>query len=204
MSERITRAGLLARLEGLAQDRRWIVAIAGAPASGKSTVAERLAGQLPGAAVLPMDGFHYDDAVLDGWGLRSRKGSPPTFDVDGLAHMLARLAGDDGRPVAVPVFDRRLEISRAGARIIGPEVRLIICEGNYLLLDDPAWQPLAAYFDLTVMVETPLEVLETRLLRRWKGQPEGPAKVAENDLPNARLVVERSRCADLVLDGQGA
>ena len=203
MSVPVTRAGLLAQLGALDPRRRHIVAIAGAPASGKSTLAEGLAESLPGAAVLPMDGFHYDDAVLDGWGLRKRKGSPPTFDADGLAHMLLRLAADDGRAVAVPVFDRGLEISRAGGRIIGPEVRLILCEGNYLLLDDPAWTPLAVYFDLTVMVEVPLPVIEARLLKRWQGMADGPAKVAENDLPNARIVAERSRPADLVLNGAG-
>lgn len=203
MSTPVTRAGLLARLGALPPGRRHIVAIAGAPASGKSTLAEGLADSLPAAAVLPMDGFHYDDAVLDGWGLRARKGSPPTFDADGLAHMLARLAADDGRAVAVPVFDRGLEIARAGARIIGPEVRLILCEGNYLLLDDPAWAPLAGYFDLTVMVDTPLPEIEARLLARWQGMADGPAKVAGNDLPNARIVVTQSRPADLVLTGTG-
>lgn len=203
MSVAITRAELLERLGALPAGRRHIVAIAGAPASGKSTLAEGLARDLSGAAVLPMDGFHYDDAVLDGWGLRKRKGSPPTFDVDGLAHMLARLAADDGRAVAVPAFDRGLEISRAGARIIGPEVRLILCEGNYLLLDDPAWAPLAQYFDLTVMVDTPLPEIEARLLQRWQGMDEGPAKVAGNDLPNARTVAENSRPADLILHGAG-
>lgn len=203
MSVTITRVELLERLGALPAGRRNIVAIAGAPASGKSTLAEGLASDLPGAAVLPMDGFHYDDAVLDQWGLRPRKGSPPTFDVDGLAHMLARLAADDGRPVAVPVFDRKLEISRAGARIIGPDVRLILCEGNYLLLDDPAWAPLSPHFDLTVMLETPLPEIEARLLARWQGQPDGRTKVADNDLPNARLVVEQSRAADLVLNGTG-
>lgn len=203
MSTPVTRAGLLAQLGALPPARRHIIAIAGAPASGKSTLTEGLADELPGAAVLPMDGFHYDDAVLEGWGMRARKGSPPSFDVDGLAHMLARLAADDGRAVAVPVFDRGLEISRAGARIIGPEVRLILCEGNYLLLDDPAWRPLARHFDLTVMVDTPLPVIEARLLDRWRGMADGPAKVAGNDLPNARLVVTQSRPADLVLIGAG-
>lgn len=203
MSVPVTRAGLLSQLGALPPARRHIVAIAGAPASGKSTLAEGLARDLPGAAVLPMDGFHYDDAVLDGWGLRGRKGSPPTFDVDGLTHMLARLAADDGRAVAVPVFDRGLEISRAGGRIIGSQVRLILCEGNYLLLDDPAWLPLAAHFDLTVMVDTPLPVIEARLLARWKGMADGAAKVAGNDLPNARSVAENSRPADLVMNGTG-
>ncbi|WBU61699.1 nucleoside/nucleotide kinase family protein [Paracoccus albus] len=202
MSERTDRAGLLSWLGALPSEKRRIVAIAGAPASGKSTLAEWLNQNLSASAILPMDGFHYDDAVLDAWGLRQRKGAPPTFDVDGLGHMLSRLVANDGRDVAVPVFDRKLEISRAGARIIGPDVRLILCEGNYLLLDDPAWRPLSQHFDLTVMVEGDLAEIEARLQQRWLGQPDGPEKVRLNDLPNARLVIQNSLPADVILSNR--
>ncbi|MDO5642302.1 MAG: nucleoside/nucleotide kinase family protein [Paracoccus sp. (in: a-proteobacteria)] len=203
MTEPVTRAALLARLAGTTGGARRIVAIAGAPASGKSTLAEDLARRLPASAVLPMDGFHYDDAVLDAWGMRPRKGAPPSFDLDGLAHMLGRLAADDGRAVAVPVFDRALEISRAGARIIGPDIRLILCEGNYLLLDDPAWRGLGRFFDLTVMVESDLSDIKARLARRWQGHADAQAKLEGNDLPNARLVMTASRPADLLLRDAG-
>jgi len=179
---------------------RRIVAVAGAPGSGKSTFAERLAGRL-GGAVLPMDGFHYDDIVLEARGHRPRKGAPFTFDVGGLAATLARLAADDGRAVAVPVFDRSIEIARAGARIIEPSTRVVVVEGNYLLLDDPAWTPLGAHFDATVMLDVPMPVIEARLYARWKGL-EGEAlraKMEENDLPNARLVAGHSRAADFLV-----
>ena len=112
-----------------------------------------------------MDGFHFDDIVLNARGHRPRKGAPHTFDVDGLAATLARLAADDGREVAVPVFDRSIEIARAGARIIGPATRLVVVEGNYLLLDDPAWARLRGHFDATVMLAVPMPVVEARLRR---------------------------------------
>lgn len=204
MTEHITRAGLLSHLAALDRRTRRIVAIAGAPASGKSHVTDWLAGQIADAAVLPMDGFHYDDAVLAQRGLLPRKGAPATFDLDGLAQMLARLAADDGRDIAVPVFDRKLEISRAGARIIPPAARLILCEGNYLLLDDAAWQPLSRHFDLSVMVTAPLPEIEARLARRWQDHPEAQRKMRENDLPNARLVIASSRPSDLTLDNSEA
>ncbi|SDE50594.1 Panthothenate kinase [Paracoccus isoporae] len=199
MTEDTTLAALLSRLGGLDRQRRHIVAIAGAPASGKSRIAAWLDERIADAAVLPMDGFHYDDAVLEARDLLPRKGAPATFDVDGLAHMLARLAADDGRDIAVPVFDRGLEISRAGGRIIPPKARLILCEGNYLLLDDPAWTALAPFFDLTIMVTASLDLIETRLARRWQDHPEAQRKMQENDLPNARLVMRASRPADLRL-----
>jgi pantothenate kinase len=84
-----------------------------------------------------MDGYHFDDAVLNERGMRARKGAPETFDVGGLGHMLRRLKLNDEDEVAVPVFDRAIEISRAAARLISKTVSTIIVEGNYLLLDLP-------------------------------------------------------------------
>jgi pantothenate kinase len=118
--------------------RRSVVAIVGAPGSGKSALAGRLVARLNeqedgSAALLPMDGYHYDDRVLIERGLRALKGAPATFDALGLCHMLDRLKRNDEDEVAVPVFDRDLEIARAGARIIPRGVRHLIVEGNYLL-----------------------------------------------------------------------
>lgn len=184
--------------------RRRLVAIAGAPGAGKSTLADLLADALGShvpTEVLPMDGFHYDDLVLVPRGDRPRKGAPHTFDVDGFAVALGRIAADDGRDVAVPVFDRSIEIARAGARIIGPAARIVVVEGNYLLLDDPAWAPLRQYFDLTIFAQVPMEVLEARLFDRWAGFGlTGEAlreKMEGNDLPNVRLVVSHSVAADI-------
>ena len=105
----------------------------------------------------------------------------------------------------MPVFDRAIEIARAGARNIAPAIRLVLVEGNYLLLDDPEWHPLAAHFDLTVALDVPLSELERRLLERWRDLPPAEArlKVEANDLPNARLVVSSSRVADLVVKAEG-
>jgi pantothenate kinase len=201
-------APLLARLGALPPGPRRILAIAGAPGSGKSTLAEALVGLLearsPGsAALLPMDGFHYDDLHLVPAGLRARKGAPETFDVGGLVHTLGRLRARDEASVAVPVFDRGIEIARAGARLIPASVPVIVAEGNYLLLEEGEWPRLAPMFDLTVMVEVPEPVLRARLEARWTGfglSPEEIAgKVEENDLPNGRRVAARSRPADLVL-----
>lgn len=186
---------------------RQFLAIAGAPGSGKSTTVEHLFDALearhPGAAaILPMDGFHYDDAVLHAMNRRPWKGAPDTFDVGGLASVLDRLkAGKD--TVAVPVFDRALEISRGSARLIGPEARLILCEGNYLLLNRAPWDRLAGRFDLTVMVDVPEEELARRLRQRWVHykltEDEIRAKLEDNDLPNGRTVRAESRAPDLTM-----
>jgi pantothenate kinase len=185
---------------------RFLVAIAGPPGAGKSTVSDALLAALeaaaPGrAALVPMDGFHYDDAVLEARGLLARKGAPETFDVDGFAAMLARIRAG-GREVAVPVFDRNLELSRAGARIVGPEAGIVVVEGNYLLLDEAPWRDLAGSFDFTVFLDVPEAELRRRLVERWLGYGFDPAaarlKAEGNDLANAARVLRARRTPDLV------
>ena len=205
----IGEAELAGVVAGAGPGRR-IVAIAGAPASGKSTCADRLVAALnadvPGlASVLPMDGYHFDDAVLNARGLRSRKGSPETFDVPALRFMLERLKGDAEDEVAVPVFDRDLEISRAAARIITRSTRTIVVEGNYLLLNHAPWTALQPFFDVTVRISVTRDVRRDRLIRRWDayGLPaeEVRMKVEANDLPNGDLVESQSVAAQFLIHG---
>lgn len=182
-----------------------IAALVGAPGSGKSTLADKLAGKLNAraagtAAVLPMDGYHYDNLYLGPAGFLARKGAPHTFDVGGLYHTLSRMRARDEPGVAVPVFDRKIEIARAGARLIPAEVPVIIVEGNYLLLQADPWSRLRPLFDVTVMIDVPEAMLRTRLIGRWQRlgltAPEIARKLDDNDLPNGRLVRTDSAAAD--------
>ncbi len=207
-----TTEALAGHLSGFDPGRRVICAVAGAPGSGKSTLAEALlhalnAREAGSAALLPMDGYHYDDLHLVPAGLRPRKGAPETFDVGGLRHTLARLRARDEEAVAVPVFDRDIEIARAGARLIPRSVRIIVAEGNYLILTRPPWDSLLAAFDVTVMIDVPEPVLRARLIGRWQGYglsaEEIAAKVDGNDIPNGRMVRDGSAAADFVIR-QGA
>ena len=183
---------------------RFLVALAGPPGAGKSTLAAELVGLLGiGAKAVPMDGFHYDDGVLNARGARARKGAPDTFDLRGFQHLLGRLRVED--EVAIPLFDRDLEISRAGADIITADDRLLVVEGNYLLLDDAPWPELRPMFDLTVWIDVPEAELDRRLVARWAHYGKTPeaarAWIDSNDMPNIRRVALGSGKADLVLRG---
>ena len=144
-----------------------------------------------------MDGFHFDDAVLAKLGRSDRKGAPDTFDVGALAMTLDRLAKRDmTEEVTVPVFDRTLELSRANARLIDADTRVLLVEGNYLLLQDAPWSQLRSFFDMTVMIASDEETLRERLLKRWTdlgfSAEVAAQKVEGNDLPNARYVLRKS------------
>lgn len=205
---------LCKEVAALAPGERRLVAIAGAPGSGKSTLAEHVVEAVnralprtpPAAAILPMDGYHYDDELLDALGRRARKGAPDTFDVGGLRAMLARLAANAEDAIAVPRFDRDIEIARAGARLIHRETPLVVVEGNYLLLDTAPWDTLRDAFDRTAMVMVDEATLRRRLTARWTGYALAPDEIARkvdsNDLPNGRMVIAESRAADINIDGR--
>lgn len=188
--------------------QRFIVAVAGPPGAGKSTLVDALGEAIEAidgndcAVVVPMDGFHYDNAILDMRGDRARKGAAFTFDVAGYAATLDRIRRADG-PVAVPAFDRALDLARAGARIVETHHRIVLTEGNYLLLDEEPWASLAPLFDLTILLDVPDTVLERRLVDRWLdhglGRQDAIRRARFNDLVNARLVATCRRAADVVL-----
>lgn len=188
--------------------RRLIVAIAGPPASGKSTLAAALVGALNegagegSAALLPMDGYHLDNRILEQRRLLPRKGAPETFDSEGFCRMVAlvRAAHDD---IIHPVFDRDADLAVAGAAIIAGSVEIVIVEGNYLLLGDEPWRAAQSNYDLTVFVAPAMPTLSERLVERWliHGHDRDAAirRAQDNDLPNAELVVEQSVGADIIL-----
>jgi len=185
--------------------KRYFIALAGPPASGKSTISEKLNEDLNikgfPSDILQMDGFHLDDAILSSQNLLPRKGSPETFDVMGLKSFLIRLANEP--EVIVPIFDRSLELSRSSAVTISENKKIIIVEGNYLLLNSYPWNELNNYFDSKVMIHCEESVLEKRLIDRWKGfnltQDQINQKVYENDLPNGVNVIQNSIEADYYL-----
>jgi pantothenate kinase len=185
---------------------RYMVGIAGAPASGKSTLAQNLCDSLIAqgetAIVVPMDGFHFDDAILNARGHRARKGAPHTYDVRGFEVLLKRIKSRE-TDIAIPVFDRSMELSRAAADIVTDTAKFILVEGNYLLLKQNPWDQLKPLFDFSIFVNEPIDELEQRLIKRWLGHGFDLAYaknwIASNDLLNIKTVIEESVGADLTI-----
>ena len=190
---------------------RTIVAISGPPASGKTTLAESTAREFnrnsgadfPMAALLPMDGYHLENRLLESRGLLSRKGAPETFDAHGFCDTVRRLPSTR-RESFHPKFDRQVDLAIANAIVIHPETPVIVVEGNYLLLKSEPWSSLREVFTATVFVCPPVEALRDRLQQRWIKYGLDPdsarLRAAGNDLPNAELVIRESSDADLTLN----
>ncbi|MDQ0689252.1 nucleoside/nucleotide kinase family protein [Arthrobacter sp. W4I7] len=147
---------------------RTILGIAGAPGSGKSTFAEWIRQQFgPGlAVVVPMDGFHLGNAIIDGTPLRQRKGAIDTFDAGGYLSLLRRLVRRDEPVVYAPAFRRTLDEPVAASIAVPAEVPLVITEGNYLLAELDPWKEVRAQLDEVWFVDTPPTLRLERLVER--------------------------------------
>ncbi|WP_209508217.1 MULTISPECIES: hypothetical protein [unclassified Ruegeria] len=184
---------------------RQLVAIAGPPGSGKSTVASLATAKLNrrgvSAGLVPMDGFHFDNAILKERGLFPRKGAPETFDLVGFHALLVRLRAED--EVAIPGFDRKLDLAIAARSMILPDQRVVLVEGNYLLLDEAGWSGLHALWALKVFLGVDLATLKSRLTDRWVGfgldKQAARERALSNDIPNAERVIQNSVQGDLNL-----
>lgn len=206
MTEADVPDALLARArELIARPGRALLGIAGAPASGKSTLAERLVTALgEDAALVAMDGFHLDDAVLRRHGSWERKGAIDTFDDAGYAELLHRLRAAEGT-VYAPRFDRALEASLAGAVEVAPDVPLVVTEGNYLLAATGAWPRARAALDevwfLRIDPALRRERLIARHVRFGRTPDEARGRTLGVDEANARLIEATASRADRLVDG---
>lgn len=199
----ITPPELISEIERRAQTRsRIVIGIAGAPGSGKSTIAAQLADglQFP-AAIVPMDGFHLDNGDLIPLGLLDRKGAPETFDAAGFLELVRSLRSD--KAVSYPTFDRAADKTIPNGAAVSAETRIVLVEGNYLLLDRAPWSALDGLFDLTVRLDVPRATLHARLVERWEdhglSRADAISRAETNDMRNADVVLNEGRAADFTL-----
>ena len=184
---------------------RVLLGVTGPPASGKSTLAARVADAVGRAAVVvPMDGYHLHDEELARLGLSDRKGAPETFDVHGYAALLRRLRTEHDHAVYAPEFDRSREESIAGAIGVHPWHRLVVTEGNYLLYDAPGWSEVLPLLDETWYVEVDDDLRLERLVARHVAHGRTPVEALEwasvSDQANAEIVARTRKVADVLVD----
>ncbi|MGG6380487.1 nucleoside/nucleotide kinase family protein [Paenarthrobacter sp. NEAU-H11] len=184
---------------------RIILGIVGAPGSGKSTFAAWIRQQFgPGqAVVVPMDGFHLGNAIIDGTPLRQRKGAMDTFDAGGYLSLLDRLARRDEPVVYAPEFRRTLDEPVAASIAVPAEVPLVITEGNYLLMEQGPWKGIRARLDEVWFVDTPPALRLGRLVERHVSfgmdRQAAEAWAAGPDEANAVLILATRQAADRVI-----
>jgi pantothenate kinase len=201
--------GLLAALDE--HSGRFLLGITGPPGAGKSTLARELAAAVAGergegaAVVAPLDGFHLSNETLESLGLRSVKGAPETFDATAFAASLRRVREETEATVLWPDFDRAAEQTVPDVIAIEPEARLVITEGNYLLLELGPWREVPGLLDQVWYVDAPVDILRRRLIARQlaggRSRADALSHVDGSDLRNAELVAGTRRSADLVLPG---
>ncbi|MDG4833226.1 nucleoside/nucleotide kinase family protein [Solwaraspora sp. WMMD1047] len=201
----LTLAQLVARARNLADTGpRRLLGIAGAPGAGKSTLAASLVAELgPTAALVPMDGFHLAEVELRRLGRRDRKGAPDTFDAAGYVALLHRLRNPGPLPVYAPEFHRDIEEPVAGAIPVPPDVRLVVTEGNYLLMPEHPWGELRDLFDevwyLDLDQRERLRRLTDRHIAYGRDPVEAAARARGTDQVNAELIAATAGRADLMV-----
>jgi len=192
------------------KDARYLLGIVGYPGAGKSTTAGELAhrvNEIKGsefAIVVPMDGFHLANEVLEERKLRHLKGIPETFDAAAFLDLLKRLKTSPPADIGCPLFDRSIEASIENGIVVKPVHKLIVIEGNYLLLDVAPWNEVRDILDECWFIDSTIDIVFPRLVKRHieGGLTESgaKAKVDSTDLPNAHLIESTRKNADLILE----
>ncbi|KAI1497806.1 P-loop containing nucleoside triphosphate hydrolase protein [Biscogniauxia marginata] len=218
-------------LQKTPKDRRWLIAIAGMPGSGKTTLSQILAKAInarhaatypestaaePIAIVVPMDGFHLTRAQLsampDPAHAHARRGAEFTFD--GAAFLALARAVREQRlassapAILAPSFDHAVKDPRDGDIAIGPGHRLVVFEGNYVCLDRAPWRDAAALMDARWFVDVDFAVARRRLVARHvragiaADEEEAARRADENDLVNGRLIVAERVAVDDIIESR--
>ena len=191
------------------EKKRILIGVVGPPCSGKSTFSSQFnkflikKNKKEYSKIVPMDGFHFDNIILKKRNLLARKGDPITFDAYGFVDLVKKIKFNTNSPVALPVFDRDLELSRGSADIVQKNNRIIIIEGNYLLLKNTPWNFLKKYIDIFVFLNVDKKILHERSKKRWEHYGVSKKQILKkvnNDMRSVKIVLLNSNKPHIVIE----
>ncbi|KAI0009213.1 P-loop containing nucleoside triphosphate hydrolase protein [Xylariaceae sp. FL0662B] len=176
--------------------RRILIALAGAPGSGKTTIATNIVRALadltadpPKTVVISIDGFHLPLSALRALPNASealaRRGAPWTFDAKAAVDMVRKLrtAGNNGTGagagagaaadaagsedvVVVPTFDHAVKDPVADGLVVGRDAQVCLIEGNYVLCNEDLWSEIADLVDERWLVRVDENLARNRVAAR--------------------------------------
>ena len=188
------------------KNKKTFVGIVGAPCSGKSTISKQLIKILNKdsniASLLSMDGFHYDNKILKNKNMLDKKGSYKSFDVIGFLSCI-KVLKQAKYNISVPIFDRKKDITIANTKIIKKNTKIVLIEGNYLLLNKKYWQKISSFLDISIFLDVDMKTLKQRAINRWiyygLKQKEAKKRVINNDMKNTKIMRKYSKKANFIL-----
>lgn len=184
---------------------RILIGIVGKPGAGKSTITSKLREILPQeeTTILSQDGYHLSNAQLKELGRSDRKGAPDTFDPISFTELLKRVSTDLENDIYFPIFHREIEESIAAEGVITSKTKIVLVEGNYLLLESHGWHDVANHLDETWYLNIDDDIRLKRLVARhieYGKDPDFAHSWAHGtDEANARLIEATKVRADAFL-----
>lgn len=168
----------LRRMTNLQQKKRGrvLVYLAAPPGTGKTTLSlllEKLSQAGEGTEQVQsvgLDGFRYHADYIASHTVErngkkipmaSMKDAPESFDVDRLRKKLQAVREAD---VRWPVYDRRRH--DVVEEVITVRKKIVLLEGNWLLLRDSGWQDIQTFADYTLFISAEPAELRERLIQR--------------------------------------
>jgi pantothenate kinase len=155
-----------------------------------------------------MDGFHYYrrelDAMSDPVEAHRRRGAPFTFNVEKFKALVQKLK--EPNLVLAPSFDHSKKDPIEEDIRVEEHHRIVVVEGNYVLLDAQHWCDVANIFDSKWLVTVTRDSARKRVIARHvaagivANEEEGAVRADTNDLPNGDYALANLIKPDVVIE----